>query len=176
MNCTSLLTSGFTLDCNDGIGGIQDIYIGNFSEVDSFVEGAGVVTSISQTAAKSIYKYELEQGDADGIFTETKSTENGTLFYSNLLNFTIDRITAAKNVELELMAKSRALYVIWTDNKGVHWGIGLDKGAKKVGGTNQAATGKAWGDKTGYTIGLTAMETHLPYEIDAASFASLTIA
>ena len=172
------LTSGVSLSCADSIGGVEEILIGNYENFTTtpLTVAAGVITAITQEAATSIFRYSLEQEDADFISTENRSAENGTFYVETVLNFTIDKLTAAKSEELKIMAAARKLFVIVKDNAGVYWALGSDFGAMKQGGTNQAASGKAYGDKTGYTVGLTAKEAHYPYEVDSAAIATLTIA
>ena len=172
------LTSGFSLDCNDGIGGIDEVLIGNYENFTTtpLTVAAGVITAITQEASTSIFRYELEQEDADFISTENRSAENGTFYVESVLNFTIDKLSAAKSEELKIMAAARKLFVIVKDNSGTYWALGSDYGAMKQGGTNQAASGKAYGDRSGYTVGITAKEGHYPYEVDSAAIATLTIA
>ena len=171
-----LLTTGFTLDCNDNSGGIEEILIGNFSEVTAFTEALGEITAITQTVATNFYRYELEQEDSDLITTENRSGENGTLFYETVLNFTIDKLGKTKSEELLLMAQARKLLIIAKLSDGQYVAMGFDRGAMKQGGTNQAATGKAYGDKQGYTVGITCKESHYPYFVDSTVVSGLTIA
>lgn len=171
-----LLTSGFALDCNDNIGGIEEILLGNFSEVTAFTEAAGTISAITQTALTNFYRYEIEQEDSDFVTTENRSAEAGTLFYETVLNFTIDKLSAAKSEELRIMAQARKLLVIAKLSDGQYVAMGFDRGAMKQGGTNQAASGKAYGDKQGYTIGLTCKESHYPYFVESSVVAGLTIA
>lgn len=174
MSC--LLTTGFTLDCVDNEGGIEEILLGNFSEITSFTEVAGEITAITQVALTNFYRYELEQEDSDLISTENRSAENGTLFYETVLNFTIDKLSKEKSEELKIMAQARKLVVIAKLSDGQYVAMGFDRGAMKQGGTNQAASGKAYGDKQGYTIGLTSKEKHYPYFVDSTVVSGLTIA
>lgn len=173
MSCISLLTQGFTLDCADQLGGISRVLLTNTENVTAFVEATGTVSAITMASTTQFFEYELEEEDADFITTEQKSKENGTLFYETVFNFTIDKMSATKSEELKLMAAARNLVLIAQLNNGDFVSLGLDKvnglagGAKKIGGTNQAASGKAFGDKAGYTVGITAMETHYPYYVDS---------
>ena len=171
-----LLTTGFTLDCNDNEGGIEEILLGNFSEVTAFTESAGTISAITQAGVTSLYRYELEQEDSDFVTTENRSAENGTLFYETVLNFTIDKLSAAKSEELRIMAQARKLLVIAKLSDGQYVAMGFDRGAMKQGGTNQAASGKAYGDKQGYTVGITCKESHYPYFVDSSVISGLTIA
>jgi len=169
-----LLTQGFTLDCADNIGGIEYILLANFSEVSAFTEASGSISAI--TASGTFYKYELEQEDADLTATENRSAENGTFFVENVMNFTIDKLSATKSEELKLMATARKLIAIAKLSDGQFICLGFDRGAMKQGGTNQAATGKAYGDKQGYTVGITAKESHYPYFTDQSVIDTLTVA
>jgi len=170
-----LLTQGFTLDCADNIGGIEEILIGNFSEVTS-TNAAGIITGITQTVSTDFYRYELEQEDADLVSTANRSGENGTFFVESILNFTIDKLSSTKSEELKLMATSRKLVIIAKLSDGQYVGLGFDRGAMNQGGTNQAATGKAYGDKQGYTLGFTCKEDHYPYFVDGTVITGLSIA
>lgn len=182
MACTSLLTQAIPLDCNNQIGGIESIYITNTENVTAFTESAGEVTAITQATGTSFYTYALEEEDADFISTMNKSKENGTLYFETVVNFTIDKMTKVKSEELLLVAGARNLIMIIKANDGTYWGLGFDKvsnlpgGCKMIGGTNQAASGKAFADKSGYTLGFTAMEQHYPYEVNSTVVSGLTIA
>jgi len=173
MACT--LTTGFALDCADNIGGIEEILITNLENVTAITVVDGEITTITQAASTDFYRYELEQEDADALTTETKSVENGTVFFETVLNFTMDKLTKEKSEELKLLATARKLAIIYKLASGGYNAIGFDRGAMKVGGTNQAATGKAYGDKQGYTLGFTSKETHYPYFVDATVVSGLTI-
>jgi hypothetical protein len=74
------------------------------------------------------------------------------------------------------MAQARKLVVIAKLADGQYVSMGFDRGAMKQGGTNQAASGKAYGDKQGYTVGLSCKESHYPYFVDSTVVAGLTIA
>ena len=171
-----LLTTGNALDCLDSLSGIKEVLLGNFSEITAFTEAAGEITAITQAGVTSFYRYELEQEDADLLTTENRSTENGSLFYETVLNFTIDKLSKEKSEELRIMAQARKLVAIVELADGQFVAMGFDRGAMKQGGTNQMATGKAYGDKQGYTIGLSCKESHYPYFVTSGVVAGLTIA
>jgi len=172
------LTAGNSLDCVDGLGGVEVVYIANYENLTTTAPtvSAGEITALTQEAATSVYKYELELEDADFVTTENRSAENGTVYYETVLNFTIDKMTKEKSEELKLVAAARKLFIIIKDNSGTYWAMGTDFGAMKQGGTNQATSGKAFSDKNGYTLGFTAKEKHFMYEIDSTVVDGLTIA
>lgn len=176
--CTSLLTASQVLACNDSIGGIdaKSILISNREMIDTFTVAAGEVTVLVQTATVGkFYRYEADEEIADALTTETKSVENGTLFYETVLNVMINKLSKEKNIEFKLLAAARFLTIIYQDGNGIYHCVGLDNGAKKVGGTNTSQTGKAFGDMNGYTMGFTCKESHYPYTVLSSVVAGLVV-
>ncbi len=176
--CTSLLTASQVIACNDSVGGIaaNSILITNTENIDTFTVAAGEVTVLTQAASTDFFKYEADEEIADVLTTETKSVENGSLFYETVMNVMINKMSKEKNVEFKLLAAARFLTIIYQDANGIYHCIGLDKGAKKVGGTNTSGTGKAFGDFNGYAMGFTAKEKHYPYTVLASVVAGLSVA
>jgi len=160
------LTQGFGYECDDSIGGIKEgsILITQTENISAFTEVTGEVTILTQVAATNFYSYKINKQLADAVTTENFSEENGSLFYETVLNFTLNKLTKEKNTELKLLA-SKPLSIIYQDNNGTYHIMGLTIGARKMGGTNQSATGKAFGDLSGYTLGFTSMEGNMPYTV-----------
>ena len=175
MSCP--LTQSFDYECDDSIGGIKNgtIKITQTENIDSFTVTAGEVTALTQVALTNFYEYKINKEIADVVSTDTLSEENGTWFVESVMNFMLNKLSKEKNTELKLIA-GKPVTVIYQDNNDVWHVIGIDSGARKVGGTNQSATGKAFGDLNGYTIGFTAKENHYPYTVDSTVVAGLTIA
>jgi hypothetical protein len=171
------LTKGHSIDCRDSIGGIQEVLITEFENIDATatVVAAGVITTLTQVVSTDFFRYSLEKENGSFVETETVSVENGTTMYETVLNFTIKKMAAAESQEIKLLALNR-LYIIIKDNNGVHWAMGNEFATDKVGGTNQAASGQAFGDMNGYTLGFTSKEREPMYEVDAAVVAGLRIA
>ena len=74
-------------------------------------------------------------------------------------------MTAAKRNEILLVARNRNLKVIFEDNNGKYWLMGLTRGAVVSAGTS--VTGTAVGDLNGYTLTLTAQEPEMAYEVQS---------
>jgi hypothetical protein len=53
-----LLSTGFTLDCRDSIGGVDEVYIGELEYLNTatFASSAGAVTVMAMTGGKKFYK------------------------------------------------------------------------------------------------------------------------
>lgn len=152
--CT--IINGREIDCRDSVGGIEEVYITEWSNVASITESSGVVTSISMNSGKKFFTFKLEKENATFDETENTSVENGTLFYEGVLSFTTKKMTAAARNAFNILAKNR-LMIIFKDNNGLLWLVGRYGGADKVG-DNKASTGKAFGDMNGYTLTFTSKE------------------
>jgi hypothetical protein len=106
--------------------------------------------------------------------TETlnASTENGTLFYTPEVTFTINKLQTFVRNELRLLARNRLLVIV-LDNNGRYWLLGAANGLEASAGT--AGTGTAFGDRSGYEMTLTGMEPEPMLNIAAATFTALTV-
>lgn len=174
MSCP--LTQGVDYICDDSIGGIKQgtIKIARTEDLTLTVV-ADEVTAISQVALSNFYEYKINKEIADMTAPITSSEETGTFFVEAVLNFTLNQISKEKNAEMKLLA-SKPVTIIFQDQNGTWLMLGADSGCRMMGGTNQVATGKAFGDLSGYTLGFTSKEGHLPYTVDATVVAGLTVA
>ena len=57
------LTQGRLIDCRNNTGGISEVLIANFENVQIGTVAAGVITAMTQTAATDFYRYNLEKLD-----------------------------------------------------------------------------------------------------------------
>ena len=147
------LNIGFGLDCKDGIGGIKKIVLTDFTNVDSFTLDADeVVTAIIANDAQEIYTYELPT--QTGSFEETINfnRDAGTIFYTQTVNVMLNKLSAAKRLELQAVAQTRVIVFV-NDTNNNWWAVGYEYGADLSTGT--AATGTTLGDMNGYTLAFT---------------------
>jgi len=167
------LTQGRAIDCRNSTGGISEVLIANFGNITIDTVAAGVITGLTQAAATSFFKYNLEKENGSLVETQTGSLENGTNFYDSVLDFNTKNLSAAENQELTLLDQAQ-LFVIVKDMNEKYWTVGAYYAADKLSGT--AVTGAAFGDHNGYTYSITAKEKLRTLEVDATVIAGLTIA
>ena len=165
MACSNL-TAGFTLDCNDANGGIEKIFIAN-GPVEAITASAGVVTAITVggSALTPADFFEFEVPRQTSSFTETinASQENGTVFYDQALTMVFNKMEAAKRNQILLMAEATSMVVVFKDNNGKYFSVGLERGAYTTAGTS--VSGTAYGDRNGYEITISGTEAAPAYEI-----------
>lgn len=165
------LTTGFLLGCNDAVGGIKNVYFINYNQISGTTIVAGELTAATGT----VYQYQPNKNTGSVTFNPTVSLENGTVFYTHQLVFTLGKLDVDKRNELEILAKARVIAFVEM-NDGQTIVLGLNQGAFMTAGTFQ--TGAAFGDLQGYQLTITADETSQPYFLpvgDTVSSIGLTI-
>ena len=83
------------------------------------------------------------------------SRENGTVFYEQVLNLTLPKLSKEDNKELKLLAYGRP-HIVVVDYNGNAFLMGREHGADVTGGT--VVSGAAMGDLSGYTLSFSAQE------------------
>ncbi len=168
MSCS--LTTGYALGCRDSVGGIKAIYVQAFNATGSVnTNGSGTVTGFTGYSASGFFQYDLTKATSSLTETLTASTENGTLFYAPEVTFTINKLQVAVRNELRLLARNRTIVIV-QDNNSRYWVLGADNGMEVTAGT--AGTGTAFGDRSGFDITLSGMETNPLLLILSSTFAA----
>jgi len=147
------LSTGFTLDCKDGIGGIKQIVLLDQSLVTGItLDSSQVITAIAGPTDADLYTYELPT--QTGSFEETINfnRDNGTVFYTQTVNVMLHKLSAAKRKELQTVAQARVIVFVQDTNSN-WWAVGYEYGADLS--TATAGTGTALGDMNGFTLAFT---------------------
>ena len=165
-----VLSSGFSRDCSDSLGGIEEILIINRDNVSAFTESNHEITALTQEA--NFFRYNLKKESGSLTSTSTVDHTAGTSFYDNVVAFTINKLNASKSNEIKLLMLAR-LAVIVKDNNGKYWGLGFDQFAE--GSSLVAQTGQAYGDPNQYQIEITDRSQFPCYEVQASVVSGLTI-
>ena len=170
MSCS--LTTGYALGCRDSVGGIKTIYVQSFIPTGSCNANlSGAVTGFTGYASGGFFEYDLTKATSSMTETLNASVENGTLFYTPEVTFTINKLQVAVRNELRLLARNRLLVIV-QDNNNRYWVLGAANGLEASAGT--AGTGTAFGDRSGYEMTLTGMEPDAMLNIAAATFSAST--
>jgi len=165
MACSNL-TAGLTLDCNDSNGGIDKIFIAN-GPVQSITETAGLVSAItvggSALTPSDFFEFEVPRQTSSFTETITASQENGTVTYDQQLTMIFNKLDADKRNQILLMGEATNMVVVFKDNNGQYFSVGLERGAYMVSGTS--TSGVAYADRNGYEIIIGGMEAAPAYEV-----------
>lgn len=164
MSCA--ITSGYTLDCKDAIGGIKKVYFGN-AEPSAMTIGTNASGTITGVSGISFYAYELlPQGKNNFTETINSNAEVGTLFYTQQLSLEFTKLTQNTRNKLATIAKRRNVVVVETHD-GTFFMLGQTYGLECSGGS--ALSGAAMGEFQGYQLQLTGMEKNPMNEVSSLS-------
>ena len=164
------LTSNYTLDCRDSVGGVVEIYFIEEGNVASITEASGNITAITKESGKVFRKYEQDQDTAFFVENLNSNVQNGSLFYQQELTIVLNKMQTATRNELLLLLKNRLIAVV-KDANGAYWLLGKTRFLHATGGNS--GTGTASGDRNGYTFTFTAMEPNLAPTVDSTIIAGL---
>ena len=149
------LTTGFSIDCNDAIGGIKTIYLQKLSDFATGVTLDGTSGEVDALPEATVYPYDSFYGLASN-FEETISNEAaGSISYTATINLQLKKVSQVKQRQLALLAKSRVVAFV-LDNAGNIWMFGRQNGL--LLSTATAASGTVNADFNGYTLALTGEE------------------
>ena len=162
------LTTGFLLDCKDGVGGIKTMILTEHSLVDSFTLDANeIVTTIVGPTQNDLFTYQLPTQTASFEETINFNRDNGTVFYTQTVNAMLHKLSSAKRLELQTVAKARVIVFVQDANDN-WWAVGYENGADLS--TATASTGIALGDMNGFTLAFTHESPKRAYKLSGSPF------
>lgn len=153
------ISSGLALGCSDGIGGIKKIYIvgGATGEVTGLTYNAtGAITGATSVSGTSIYGFELKRNTSSLAQNVTKSFENGTIYFEQVLTAVFFKYDQDKRNQVKILSQNDAIQIIAIDQNDVQYYLGEVNGMYLSGGS--AATGTALGDRNGFELTFTGQE------------------
>ncbi len=167
------LTTGFTLDCKDAIGGIKSVRFASLADWESLVPAYATGGVTIGTPATVFYKYELDKEESSFNDDPTPGSNKGTLYYVPAITFILSKMDVTKRREIQLLAKNRVVAIVETrEATPVYWAIGVTSGLDLTAGV--VGSGTAAADLNGYTMTFTGMEADPGFFIASAALAGIT--
>ena len=173
------ITSGYTIDCRENVGGIQAIWLidtRNLYDASGntrVTESSGTVTAMTKATGTRFYKFEVPRGTAVASTNMTGSMENGTVFYTHSLTFPINSRTATVRNIITTLAKNRLTFVT-LEMDGVYRMYGQGYGLMMDSTTNSSGT--APGDRNGAELVFSSMEISDFLVVSSSVAANLEVA
>lgn len=167
-----LINTGYALGCRDNLGGIQKIYLRNFSASTTYsYDSTGVITGATNSGSSF---YTIEQRTETGEFNQNgqHSLENGTNFWEQNVNLVLHKYQASLRNLIYLVAQTE-VDIIVLDQNNRYFCIGEQNGANLI--ASAPNVGKAYGDLNGATIGFQAKEPYPAREMSATFVGTLTL-
>jgi len=162
--------------CKDQVGGLKNVYF--YYENPSYLFDKIGVTEIfpktntitSVTGVTQLFKFELKANENNFVSTVNSDRNNGTTFFSQVLNLKFKKIDAMTTKHLKLLSFGKP-YVVVETNNSQFISLGTFRGMEVTGGT--VVSGGALGDHSGYTLTLTGEEATPLYHINAGTQSAL---
>ena len=171
MACSLNTLAGIAGSCESNQGGIIEVYINHFDQVeDVTVESDKITTVTLKASGEKFHKYNFKRNTGSLTSTYTIDPANGVNFVTSDLTLVFAKQDTAKRIEISALALDD-LVVIVKDANGKYWYLGKDEPVQASAATAQ--TGTARTDGNNYNITLQDTSTKLPYEVDAAAIATL---
>jgi hypothetical protein len=170
MSC--FITSGEALGCSDSIGGIKKVYIvGGGGEVTGYTYNAsGAITGATSTSGTTLYGFELKRNTSSLTQNVTKSYENGTVYFEQILEVVLFKYDQEKRDKMKVLAQNDNLQIIAIDQNDVQYLLGQVNFSYLSGGA--ATSGLALGDRNGFSLTFTAQEAE-PARVITGTLASV---
>lgn len=159
MSC--YITSGVQNDsCGTSVGGIKKVFIVGGGEITGFTYDSNnqITGMTSSSTGTTLYEFELKRGVNSLAQTITKSYENGTLYFEQVLNIVLYKMAADKRNQILLLAVNDFLQIIAEDGNGIQYFLGKVNGMTLSGTAN---TGTALADRNGFELTFTGQEPEM---------------
>lgn len=158
------LSSGRTVGCKDGVGGIISVFIGNYQDMinnSTFADTAGVVTAI---AAETFYQFDVRPETSSLTINLQANPTNGTTFFEQNLSLVFQKLDSTDIADIRILCQGRPNIWVQTQDGAIML-LGAEFGMNVTGGSVQSGT--AMGDLTGYSIELQGKEKEVYYQATA---------
>lgn len=163
MSC--LLTQWFDLDCNDSIGGIEELYVLENTSIDTITEVSGVVTAISTVGSKKFNRYRLKDEVGSMQSPVNHNQQNGTTFFEHTIVGALNKLSSTKRNEFKILMTANSTFIV-KDMNGLYWLCGKTRGMYPSAG--DFGTGTAAGDANGMSFTMIAREKEPPIAVNSA--------
>lgn len=166
----NFITSDYSLPCRDQMGGIDAVFVSQWSGSTTYsLTNDDVIDGV--TGASTMYQFEQRRETAD--FTESgQYGENGTRFFEQSVSIALEKMSAELRNKLRLLGESKVLVVVKDANDN-HFLIGKDRGAWVT--ESEAGAGTAAGDRNGATLTITGRERYPAYLVNDSGLSDLGI-
>lgn len=164
MSCTQTL-SGIAASCDTNTGGIREVYICNYTDVEDFEVDAttNMIDTITMATSAKFKKYCFKKNTSSLTSTLNVDPTSGSNFVQSDLSLVFAKQDTTKRMEVAKLSLGE-LRVIVLDANGKYWFLGAEEFVAATAATGETGTNRTDGNR--YTITLTDYSSSYPYEVD----------
>jgi hypothetical protein len=170
MSCA--ITSGRTLPCREGQGGISEVYFTELANKDSITTVDGAITAFTLTSGKKFFRYDLVKKTSSFEETIKANVENGTLAYEQMLNLIFNKGETSTRNQIRLLAQNVLLCIV-KDKNNKYWLMGEENGVDLTEG--KFSSGVNGEDRNGYELTFMGEEREGMKEVTSSLIAALIV-
>ena len=151
MGC--LLTGGITKECAHAFGGLKEVFIGNFDDIDTVTYDVdGSISGITMLSGATMYEFEFVKDTAQAL---EELVENGASSYINqTINLQLGNVTQERKNILEELSLG-TFFVVVKKSDDLYWMYGEPKQSAGLEATALTIdTGAAQSDTSSVSITL----------------------
>lgn len=162
MACGSYTLNGLNNNCKEAsFGGVKEVYIAIYDDVESVSVSDNVIDSITMKADKKFMAYRLLKSTS-GLTSTLNTSETTSSYFTNEVTLQFIKMETKKRLEiLSLMMAPTAVIIL--DANGKYWYLGKDNYVEASAGS--ATTGTATSDSNHYELTLSDTSAELPFEV-----------
>lgn len=169
MSCSQVL-NGIARDCTPSMGGLVEVLVANYADVESVTETQDQITAITMANSATFKAYKVAKQSSNFTQTETIDLANGINFVQTEIALVFNRMETSKRIEMKALSLNE-LVVICKDANGKYWYFGKEEPVMASAGTGESGTART--DRNGYTITLQANEPTFALEVVADAIEGL---
>lgn len=162
------ISSGIEIGCSDGLGGISKVYILGGSTGATITgysyNASGEITGA--TGSGTLYGFEVKRNTSSLVQTTTKSYENSSVYWEQVLTIVAYKYDQDKRNLLKILGQNDELKIVAIDQNGTQVMLGQVNGMFLSGGDANSGTSLADGSK--YTFVFSGQEPEPARVIDGA--------
>ena len=171
MSCSLNTLSGIAGSCESNQGGIIEVYINHFDQIDEVTVTSDKISAIALKASgEKFHVYNFRRNTGSLTSTYTIDPANGVSFVTSDLTLVFAKQDTVKRIEISALALDD-LVVIVKDANGKFWYLGYNEPVQASAATAQTGTARTDGNL--YNITLQDTSLTLPYEVDPSIIAGL---
>lgn len=159
------IIGGYSIECMEQTGGLDQIFIIDYNDVTAVAEVSGLVTGLTKAPAKRFFKFEIPQGVAEGKDTGEGNPENGTQKFTHEVIFPINKRDATTRNIVLTISRSRVIIVV-KDMNGRYTMYGRDFGLWCL--APAGTSGIKGGDRNGYNLTFSGEQREPVLEVTSA--------
>tara|TARA_B100000287_G_scaffold160386_1_gene151280 strand:- start:17 stop:565 length:549 start_codon:yes stop_codon:yes gene_type:complete len=158
-----LTTRGRAINCKDVRGGLNRLWITS-TDLVTTLNSDEEIDDCTSTAV--FFQYDLKNSGNTMETTANVSRDNGTTYFTTVLNIVLPKLTKEDHKELKLISYGKP-HLIVEDRNSNFWLLGREHGCELTSAS--ISSGGAMGDASQYTLEFTAEEVSPPSFINGAT-------